>query len=141
MRKIKASIAAALVLACAGSATLYAQATSPAPAATAEKPAPTPVATILFAPGSATLPFEATSGLEALATAMTGGTARVEVHGYAGAPGDLSSDARRLSLRRCLAVREYLTSRGIARERVALRPLGGAAEGPADRADIIHVRR
>lgn len=128
-----------MALACAMPHAASAQ-TAPEQTAPAEEKS-LPVATILFEPQSAVLPFPALASLDALATAMTGGTARVEVHGFAGAPGDLSSDARRLSLRRCLSVREYLVAKGIARERVILRPLGGAPAGAADRADIFHVKR
>lgn len=137
MRAFAAAFAFALAI--AAPQTAIAQTVSEPVTVQQEKPLP--VVTILFEPQSAVLPFPALAGLDALATAMTGGTARVEVHGYAGTPGDLSSDARRLSLRRCLSVRDYLVARGIARERVIVMPLGGAPEGAADRADIFHVKR
>lgn len=137
MRAVAAALF--LALACALPHAAMAQTAAEPEAASQEKPLP--VVTIVFEPQSAVLPFPALQSLDALATAMAGGTARIEIHGFAGAPGDVSSEARRLSLRRCLSVRDWLVTKGIARERVILRPLGGAPEGVADRVEIFHVKR
>ncbi|MGH6888236.1 MAG: OmpA family protein [Rhizomicrobium sp.] len=72
-----------------------------------------------------------------LATALESGGARVELDAYGGAPGDKSSDARRLSLRRALAVRQLLIDDGVPSSRIDVRALGGAQDkGPADRVDV-----
>ncbi|HEY3778901.1 MAG TPA: OmpA family protein [Rhizomicrobium sp.] len=72
-----------------------------------------------------------------LATALESGGARVELDAYGGAPGDKSSDARRLSLRRALAVRQLLIDNGVPSSRIDVRALGGADDkGPSDRVDV-----
>lgn len=72
-----------------------------------------------------------------LATALESGGARVELDAYGGAPGDKSSDARRLSLRRALAVRQLLIDDGVPSSRIDVRAMGGTDDkGPADRVDV-----
>lgn len=72
-----------------------------------------------------------------LATALESGGARVELDAYGGAPGDKSSDARRLSLRRALAVRQLLIDDGVPSTRIDVRAMGGADDkGPSDRVDV-----
>ena len=58
---------------------------------------------------------------------------------YGGAPGDKSSDARRISLKRALAVREALIVDGVPADRIDVRALGGVSaddSGATDRVDI-----
>ena len=47
------------------------------------------------------------------------------------------SDARRLSLKRALAIRQVLIDNGVPAERIDVRAMGGADYmGPADRVDV-----
>jgi outer membrane protein OmpA-like peptidoglycan-associated protein len=72
-----------------------------------------------------------------LATTLESGGARVELDAYGGVAGDKSSDARRLSLRRALAVRQLLIDDGVPSSRIDVRALGGANDkGPSDRVDV-----
>ncbi len=65
---------------------------------------------------------------------------RVTLKAYAGALGDVSTNARRLSLKRVLAVRDLLLAQGISPERLNVRALGGARDaGPLDRVDIVRA--
>ena len=108
-----------------------------------------PSADVSFTPpsasGGASVLFDATSSelspaarkqLDALASQYSGVSTRLQVEAYAGAAGDRSSDARRLSLKRGLAVRSYLMSKGVSGARIDVRALGGAARGNTDRVDI-----
>jgi outer membrane protein OmpA-like peptidoglycan-associated protein len=62
---------------------------------------------------------------------------RLELRGYAGPPYDTSSNARRLALKRALAVRRVLISNGVKAERIHVRALGGTSDsGPQDRVDV-----
>jgi outer membrane protein OmpA-like peptidoglycan-associated protein len=72
-----------------------------------------------------------------LTTALESGASRIQLEAYGGAPGDKSSDARRLSLRRALAVRQLLIDNGVPSNRIDVRAMGGADDkGPTDRVDI-----
>lgn len=67
---------------------------------------------------------------------------RIEIQAFAGAAGDVSSDARRLSLKRALNVRKFLVERGVLQSRIDVRALGGTRDsGPANRVDILLSRR
>lgn len=73
----------------------------------------------------------------ALNSALDAGAARVELEAYGGPKGDKSSDARRLSLRRALAVRQLLIDNGVPAERIDVKALGGADDsGTPDRVDV-----
>lgn len=72
-----------------------------------------------------------------LNTAMTRSASRVELQAYAGAKGDKGSDARRLSLKRALAIRQVLIEDGVSADRIDVRAMGGVDDsGPADRVDV-----
>lgn len=96
---------------------------------------------ILFAP-KATEPAQAALGaLKFLAgdlnAAMTSASDRIELQAYGGKRGDKGSDARRLSLKRALAVRQALIKDGVSADRIDVRAMGGAGDsGPADRVDV-----
>jgi outer membrane protein OmpA-like peptidoglycan-associated protein len=80
-------------------------------------------------------------GVKILATdlnaALEAGAARVQLEAYGGAPGDKSSDARRLSLKRALAIRQLLIDDGVPSSRIDVRAMGGIDDkGPVDRVDI-----
>ncbi len=121
----------------------------PPPASSRPEPgeAPPPMAgltkasVILFAP-DATDPAKAALGaIKYLAgelnSQMTGPNSRIELMAYAGARGDKGSDARRLSLKRALAIRQVLIDDGVPAERIDLHMQGGADDGgPADRVDV-----
>jgi outer membrane protein OmpA-like peptidoglycan-associated protein len=94
-------------------------------------------AEILFAPGQATLAPTAQEALDALIEPLKSNNLRVQLAAYSGRPGNSSSDARRLSLRRALAVRDYLAARGVPKSMVNLVAFGGALSGPAERVDLM----
>lgn len=72
-----------------------------------------------------------------VSTALESGASRVQLEAYAGTPGDKSSDARRLSLKRALAVRQLFIDSGIPSNRIDVRAMGGAEDkGPDDRVDV-----
>ena len=92
---------------------------------------------LLFEPGSPALTLEGAEGLSSLALALKGNAVRLELHAYAGSPDSLSSDNRRLSLKRALAVRGYLVDQAIDARRIDLHAEGSAPDGdPPDRVDI-----
>ena len=70
-------------------------------------------------------------------SALESGASRVELEAYGGTPGDKSSDARRLSLKRALAVRQLLIDNGVPSARIDVRAMGGVDDhGAPDRVDI-----
>jgi outer membrane protein OmpA-like peptidoglycan-associated protein len=80
-------------------------------------------------------------GVKTLATdlnaAIEAGASRIQIEAYGGPPGDKSSDARRLSLKRALAVRQLLIDDGVPSSRIDVRAMGGIDDkGPADRVDV-----
>ncbi len=122
----------------------------PAPAQTA-KPAPsappsdtaglTKRSVILFAKDASEPAEGALGAIKFLAVdlnaAMTRPSSRVELQAFGGGKGDKGSDARRLSLRRALAIRQVLISDGVSPDRIDVRAMGGADDsGPADRVDV-----
>ena len=118
----------------------------PASAAPSEpKEAPTPGlskrSVILFAPQAADPAESALGAIKFLAgdlnAAMSGPSSRVQLQAYGGNRGDKGSDARRLSLKRALAIRQVLIDNGVPAERIDVRAMGGADDtGPADRVDV-----
>jgi len=96
---------------------------------------------ILFAAGASDPAQSALGAIKFLAgdlnTAMTGPGSRIQILAYGGEKGDKGSDARRLSLKRALAIRQVLIDDGVASERIDVRAMGGADDGgPADRVDV-----
>ncbi len=95
---------------------------------------------ILFTPGAEEPPpsaLEAVKGMTAsLTAALWSGTAHIQLEAFGGKPGDKSSDARRLSLKRALIIRQLLIDDGIPSERIVVRAMGGASDGALDRVDI-----
>jgi outer membrane protein OmpA-like peptidoglycan-associated protein len=72
-----------------------------------------------------------------LNSAMTRASSRVELQAFGGGKGDKGSDARRLSLKRALAIRQVLINDGVSPDRIDVRAMGGADDsGPADRVDV-----
>jgi outer membrane protein OmpA-like peptidoglycan-associated protein len=96
---------------------------------------------ILFAKDAADPAEGALGAIKFLAgdlnAAMTRAASRVELQAYGGAKGDKSSDARRLALKRALAIRQVLITDGVSADRIDVRAMGGADDaGPADRVDV-----
>ncbi|MBN9559087.1 MAG: OmpA family protein [Alphaproteobacteria bacterium] len=95
---------------------------------------------INFGAGAVAPTPEAAAALKSIAgnyaNEMAGGSNRLLLEAYAGAKGDKSSEARRLSLKRALAVRQLLIDAGVPSDRIDVRALGGADSGNQDRVDI-----
>lgn len=112
----------------------------PAPAETLT-PGLTKQSMILFAHNAADPAESALGNLKLLAVqlngAMTSPASRVQIQAYGGARGDKSSDSRRLSLKRALAIRQVLIDDGVPSERIDVRAMGGVDDnGPIDRVDV-----
>jgi outer membrane protein OmpA-like peptidoglycan-associated protein len=116
---------------------------APPPPASVEPSAPglTKQSMILFAAGSSDPAQSALGSIKYLAdnlnAAMTNAGSRVQLLAYGGDKGDKGSDARRISLKRALAIRQVLIDDGVPSERIDVRAMGGADDGgPADRVDV-----
>jgi outer membrane protein OmpA-like peptidoglycan-associated protein len=92
---------------------------------------------VRFQVGKTALGIDAKTSLDTLAQRLLANEERVRLAAFSGKPGDSSSDARRLSLERALAVRTYLESKGIAPSRVDLLVFGGSTSGASDRVDVL----
>lgn len=140
------------------------QAASPAPAAPSPQaarppqmaaapppprptPAPAPqggVVTLAFPGGQGELPAAGDlTALDALARQYANGEDRLQIRAYAASTvSDGGSGARRLSLTRALAVRQYLIDKGIRSTRIDVRALGAPTDGTAaDRVEVAPVGR
>lgn len=125
-----------------------ASAAPPPPAqVSSAKPAPSSDAglvkrsVILFAKDAPDPAEGALGAIKFLATdlnaAMTRSASRIELQAYGGPKGDKGSDARRLSLKRALAIRQVLIDDGVSADRIDVRAMGGADDtGPLDRVDV-----
>ena len=72
-----------------------------------------------------------------LNSALNAGARRVQLDAFGGAPGDKSSDARRVSLKRALVIRQLLIDDGVPASRIDVRAMGGIDDnGNADRVDV-----
>ncbi|MGA7711284.1 MAG: hypothetical protein WCA81_05240 [Rhizomicrobium sp.] len=96
---------------------------------------------ILFAAGATDPAVTAVQSIKVLAgdlsASLTDGSARIQLLAYGGQRGEKSSDARRLSLKRALIIRQLLIDNGVPSERVDVRAMGGVDDnGPADRVDV-----
>jgi len=77
--------------------------------------------------------------LDRLAAALSRNDARIQLRAFGGDSVERTHAARRLALRRALAVRNYLMEHGIDQERINVRAMGGAADGgPSDRVDVVY---
>jgi outer membrane protein OmpA-like peptidoglycan-associated protein len=111
------------------------------PATGGETPGLSKRSVILFAPQAADPAQSALGAIKFLAgdlnSAMTGASSRVQIQAFGGNRGDKGSDARRLSLKRALAIRQVLIDDGVPAERIDVRAMGGVDDtGPADRVDV-----
>jgi outer membrane protein OmpA-like peptidoglycan-associated protein len=113
--------------------------TAPQPAAS--QPGMTKRGEILFTK-NATDPAPAQfDGLKLLAgdlsEALKNGSSRIQLEAFGGSHGDKSSDARRLSLKRALSIRQVLIDNGVPASSIDVRAMGGTDDsGPADRVDV-----
>ena len=118
-----------------------ARTTPSAPAEAPLTPGLTKRSVILFAP-DATDPAKSALGAikylaEDLTKATSGPGSRVQLQAYGGTRGDKGSDARRLSLKRALSIRQVLIDDGVPAERIDVHAEGGVDDsGPADRVDV-----
>ena len=72
-----------------------------------------------------------------LNAAMVTPNARIELQAFGGAKGDKGSDARRLSLKRALSIRQVLIDDGVSADRIDVHAMGGVDDtGPTDRVDV-----
>jgi outer membrane protein OmpA-like peptidoglycan-associated protein len=72
-----------------------------------------------------------------LNAAMSTPNARIELQAFGGTKGDKGSDARRLSLKRALSIRQVLIDDGVSADRIDVRAMGGVDDtGPTDRVDV-----
>jgi outer membrane protein OmpA-like peptidoglycan-associated protein len=71
-----------------------------------------------------------------LNSALNGGAQKIQLQAYGGSRSDKSSDARRLSLKRALAIRNILIEAGVPSGKIDVRAMGGADDGPLDRVDV-----
>jgi outer membrane protein OmpA-like peptidoglycan-associated protein len=114
---------------------------SPPPASSGGEAGLTKRSVILFAKDAADPAEGALGAIKFLATdlnnAMTGPGSRIELQAFGGGKGDKGSDARRLSLKRALSIRQVLIDDGVSADRIDVRAMGGADDsGPADRVDV-----
>jgi outer membrane protein OmpA-like peptidoglycan-associated protein len=96
---------------------------------------------ILFGPGAPDPVPEAIDAIKGLAgplnSALAAGATKVQVVAYGGAKNDKSSDARRLSLKRALIIRQLLIDGGVPSGRIDVHAMGGTSDNePTDRVDI-----
>ncbi|HEY4123777.1 MAG TPA: OmpA family protein [Rhizomicrobium sp.] len=97
---------------------------------------------INFTPGAAEPTADVATALQSLAPDITNElqakAGRLLLQAFAGTPGDKSSEARRLSLKRALAVRQLLIDSGVPSDRIDVRAMGGATDaGKPDRVDVM----
>jgi len=97
------------------------------------------VSVIAFAHGSENIDHDVLPTLDKLVSALQAhGNVRVTLTAYAGLDATTTPrDARRMSLARALAIRDYLTAKGISSGRIDVRALGAnVVSGSSDRVDV-----
>lgn len=115
-----------------------------APATSTEKlgPPEPAFARVLFEAESTSILSSVRAGLDETAERLKQSAERIQLKAYGGARGDLSSDSRKLSLKRALAVYNYLRDQGVLTSRMDVRAFGGARDdGPQNRVDIVLQKR
>jgi outer membrane protein OmpA-like peptidoglycan-associated protein len=71
-----------------------------------------------------------------LNSALEAGATQIQLQAFGGAPGDKGSEAKRISLRRALAIRQLLIDNGVPSGKIITKAMGGASDGEPDRVDI-----
>jgi len=96
------------------------------------------ISTILFAHGSGNIGDDVLSTLDKLSTVLQNNPdVRISLIAYADNSGSTPRDARRLSLSRALAVKDYLSAHGISESRVDIHAEGAnSVSGYIDRVDV-----
>lgn len=92
---------------------------------------------VRFAHGEVQMPDSAHAVLDAVALRIIQSKQRIRLAAFSGQTGDMSSNARRLSLDRARVVRDYLVAKGVPFEQVDVLPFGGANDGVNDRVDVL----
>ena len=97
-----------------------------------------PAARLRFVPGAEDMDQAAVALVDALVAENGSGARVIQVRAYAAGSSESNSAARRLSLKRAVAVRTYMIHKGMQAARIDVRALGPAPDaGPADRVDIV----
>jgi len=97
-----------------------------------------PAARLRFASGAEDMDEVAVALVDALVSENGSGARVIQVRAYAAGSSETNSAARRLSLKRAVAVRTYMIHKGMQAARIDVRALGPAPDaGPADRVDIV----
>jgi outer membrane protein OmpA-like peptidoglycan-associated protein len=92
---------------------------------------------VTFEPGKDVLGQDQQAALDQIAESLKSTGLRAQLAAYSGPPGNDTSDSRRMSLKRALAVREYLGKKGVQRLTVNISAFGGAVVGQSDRVDVM----
>lgn len=92
---------------------------------------------VLFLAGGTDLDGAGMAVLDAMALQLAKTKERVELQAFASTSPTQSDSAKRLSLRRALAVRTYLIGKGIDADRIIMKAKGDATEGAPERVDIV----
>jgi len=71
-----------------------------------------------------------------LNSALEAGATQIQLEAFGGNPGDKGSDAKRIALKRALAIRQLLIDNGVPSNRIITKAMGGASDGEPDRVDI-----
>lgn len=110
------------------------------PAATLPTAAPAALR-IIFPADESLLGIVEQADLKAFADTVKAANRRIQIVAYGGTAGDFSSNARRLALKRALAVHDYLVLAGLSDKSMDVRALGGVKDsGPENRVDILNIR-
>jgi outer membrane protein OmpA-like peptidoglycan-associated protein len=124
------------------------------PAATppevASLPAPTPqepstgmpnvLASVLFTAEQTDVPSAEETKLKAVVAQMNQDpSVRINIISYASSADGQNSSARRVSLKRALAVRKYFIGAGLDGTRINVQAMGSSGEGSKDRVDILRL--
>ncbi|MDR3424284.1 MAG: OmpA family protein [Alphaproteobacteria bacterium] len=96
------------------------------------------LSTILFTPKSGNIDEKVLPMLDKLVTVLQNNPdVRISLYAYADNAGSTPRDARRLSLARALAVRDYLSSKGVSESRIDVHAKGAnTTSGVMDRIDV-----
>lgn len=96
-----------------------------------------PALTLAFSATGENLDTAMREALDRLAAELVATGERIQLLGYAAPEMQGLSSAKRLALRRAVAVRKYLVGQGIAQTRIDVRAIGAAKSGEPDRVDIV----
>ena len=92
---------------------------------------------VRFSNGKTEIPSQEQHTLDTVVERLLASHERVRLAAFSGKLGDASSEARRLSLARALAIRTYLVSKGVAVDRVDVLAYGGAKASITDRVHVL----